>query len=51
MDARSVAFGVIEIEGKRFEHDVVIDRGRIGKRHKGPSKARARVRPHPAHGR
>ena len=40
MDARSVAFGVIEIEGKRFEHDVVIDRGRIGKRHKGPSKAR-----------
>ncbi len=39
MDARSVAFGVIEIEGKRFEHDVVIDRGDVRKRHKGPSKA------------
>ena len=39
MDARSVAFGVIEVEGKRFEHDVVIDRGEVLKRHKGPSKA------------
>ena len=34
-----VAFGVIEIEGKRFEHDVVIDQGEVRKRHKGPSKA------------
>jgi hypothetical protein len=39
MDARLVAFGVIEIEGQRFEHDVVIDRGAVRKRHKGPSKA------------
>ena len=39
MDARLVTFGVIEIEGQRFEHDVVIDRGEVRKRHKGPSKA------------
>ena len=29
---------VIEVEGKRFEHDVVIDRGEVRRRHKGPSK-------------
>ena len=39
MDTRLVAFGVIEVEGRRFEHDVVIDRGRVSKRRKGPSKA------------
>ena len=39
MDARLVAFGVIEVAGSRFEHDVVIDRGVVRKRHKGPSKA------------
>lgn len=38
MHARSVAFGVIEVEGQRYEHDVVIDRGHVRKRHKGPSK-------------
>jgi hypothetical protein len=32
------AFGWIEINGTKYEHDVVIDRGRIGKRKKGPSK-------------
>jgi hypothetical protein len=32
-------FGSIEIDGTRYEHDVVIDRGRIRKRRKGPSKA------------
>jgi len=31
-------FGSIEVEGKTYEHDVVIDRGRVRKRRKGPSK-------------
>ena len=39
MYSRLLAFGVIEIEGQRFEHDVVIDGGEVRKRHKGPSKA------------
>ena len=38
MHARLPAFGVIEVEGRRFEHDVVIDRGEVRKRRKGPSK-------------
>ena len=38
MRARLVGFGVIEIEGTRYEHDVVIDRGVISRRGKGPSK-------------
>lgn len=32
-------FGSIEIGGTTYEHDVVIDRGRIRKRRKGPSKS------------
>lgn len=39
MRARLVEFGSIEVEGRRYEHDVVIDRGEVSKRHKGPSKA------------
>ena len=39
MDARLVAFGSIEVEGKRYEHDVVIDRGEVRPRSKKPSKA------------
>lgn len=31
-------FGSIEIDGTQYEHDVVIDRGRLRKRKKGPSK-------------
>jgi hypothetical protein len=34
-----VDFGVIEIEGQRYEHDVVIEAGVVRKRRKGPSKA------------
>jgi hypothetical protein len=33
------AFGRIEVDGKTYEHDLVIDRGRVRKRRKGPSKA------------
>lgn len=38
MDARLVAFGAIELEGRRYPHDVVIERGEVRKRRKGPSK-------------
>ncbi len=37
--AKLVEFGVLEIEGKRYTRDVVIDGGRIEPRRKGPSKA------------
>ncbi len=33
------AFGSIEVEGTTYEHDLVIDGGRIRKRRKGPSKS------------
>jgi len=39
MDARLLAFGRIEIDGRQFDHDVVIDHGRVRRRRKGPSKA------------
>jgi len=32
------AFGSIEVDGKTYEHDLVVDRGQIRKRRKGPSK-------------
>lgn len=38
MKCRLVSFGQIEIDGRRFDHDVVIERGRIRRRKKGPSK-------------
>ena len=39
MQARLVRFGAIEIEGERFERDVTIDRGRVGKRRKKASQS------------
>jgi hypothetical protein len=38
MKARLVEFGEIEVEGKRYTHDVVIEGGKVRKRKKGPSK-------------
>jgi hypothetical protein len=38
MKCRLVSFGEIEIDGERFEHDVVIEKGRVRRRKKGPSK-------------
>ena len=38
MQARLVGFGQLEIEGRRYDHDVVIEQGRLRKRKKGPSK-------------
>jgi hypothetical protein len=32
------SFGFVEIDGNRYEHDVIIDRGEIQKRKKKPSK-------------
>lgn len=32
-------FGSIEVDGTTYEHDLVIDRGRVRKRRKKPSKA------------
>jgi hypothetical protein len=39
MKLELVEFGELEIEGKRYHRDVVIDGGAISKRDKGPSKA------------
>lgn len=39
MDARLVTFGQLEIDGRRFDHDVVVERGRVRRRKKKPSKA------------
>lgn len=38
MDARWLGFGEIELEGKRYEVDVVVDRGQVRRRRKKPSK-------------
>ena len=39
MKARLISFGLVEIDGQTYDHDVVIDRGRVTRRKKGPSKA------------
>ncbi|MGH7518974.1 MAG: MTH938/NDUFAF3 family protein [Gemmatimonadales bacterium] len=38
MRFESFSFGSIQIDGTTYEHDVVIDRGEVRKRRKGPSK-------------
>ena len=38
MRIENFSFGSIEIDGRTYAHDVVIDRGRFGKRRKGASK-------------
>lgn len=38
MKARLLGFGDIELEGKRYDTDVVIERGQVRRRHKKPSK-------------
>ena len=39
MDARLISFGLIEIGGRQFEHDVVVEGGLVRRRKKGRSKA------------
>ena len=38
MHATLRRFGELEIDGRRYLHDVIIERGRVRRRHKGPSK-------------
>jgi hypothetical protein len=38
MDVRLARFGSISVNSLEFEHDVVIDGGKVRKRKKGPSK-------------
>ena len=38
MEARLVRFGLVEIDGERFDRDVVVDRGQVGRRRKKASK-------------
>jgi hypothetical protein len=38
MRARMLAFGAVEIDGERFDADVVIERGHVRRRRKKPSK-------------
>jgi hypothetical protein len=38
MKARLLSFGRLEVDGREFDHDVVIEGGAIRKRKKGPSK-------------
>jgi hypothetical protein len=39
MKIDAFSFGRIKIDGKEYDHDVVIDHGSIGKRHKEPSRS------------
>jgi hypothetical protein len=36
--ATLISFGILDVDGRRFERDVVIDRGRIARRDKKASK-------------
>jgi len=38
MDVRLLGFGSIEVDGREYGHDIVIDGGQVRKRKKGPSK-------------
>jgi hypothetical protein len=38
MRLEDFAFGRIRIDGETYEHDVILDRGTVRKRKKGPSK-------------
>jgi hypothetical protein len=38
MKVKLIKFGEIEVEGERYEHDVVIEQGEVSKRRKRPSK-------------
>ena len=39
MQIRLVSFGQLDIDGERYDHDVVIERGKVRKRDKKASKA------------
>ncbi len=39
MKAKLISFGRIDIEGERYDYDLVIEKGKVRKRSKKPSKA------------
>jgi hypothetical protein len=39
MDAKLISFGLIEIDGRRFDRDVVLEGGNVRRRKKKPSKS------------
>jgi hypothetical protein len=38
MDVQFLGFGLVEVDGRAYEHDVVIDQGVVSKRSKKPSR-------------
>ncbi len=38
MDVEYPGFGAIVVDGERFDHDVVLEAGRVRRRQKGPSR-------------
>jgi hypothetical protein len=38
MQLRLITFGLLEIDGQRYDHDVVVDRGRVSRRRKKASR-------------
>jgi hypothetical protein len=40
MECRFISFGIVEIDGRRYERDVVIEGTSVRRRKKGPSKRR-----------
>lgn len=38
MELRLLGFGAIQVDGVRYEHDIVIDAGQVRERSKKPSK-------------
>jgi hypothetical protein len=38
MRVRLIGFGVVEIDGRRYERDVIVDRGHVGRRRKKASR-------------
>ena len=44
MKANLLGFGEVEVNGERYDHDIVIDAGNVKKRKNGVSIVRTRVR-------
>jgi hypothetical protein len=40
VDCRFISFGLVEIDGQRYDRDVVVEAGTVRRRKKGPSKPR-----------
>jgi hypothetical protein len=40
VDCRFISFGLVEIDGHRYDRDVVVEGGKVRRRKKGPSKPR-----------